>query len=99
MANGDITRLLLQPRKHYVGARMQQGRVVLDSDFNEEAALVDEERRRALPDIVGPTGSPDDGFAADLEIGDEVVIQPVSFGGGPPVDTLHYRLRPGQLDA
>lgn len=65
MTNADITRLLIQPRKHYVGARMQQGRVVLDSDFNEEAELVDEERRRALADIVGPTGSPDEGFAAD----------------------------------
>jgi hypothetical protein len=97
MANGDITRLLIQPRKHYVGARMQQGRVVLDSDFNEEAALAGEERRRALLDIVGPTGSPDDGFAADLEIGDEVTIHPVSFGGGPPVDTLNYRLRPGTM--
>src|SRR5215207_1428212 len=95
--NGDITRLLIQPRKHYVGARMQQGRVVLDSDFNEEAALGDEERRRALLDIVGPTGSPDDGFAAELEIGDQVTIQPVSFGGAPPINTLNYRLRPGVM--
>lgn len=97
MANGDITRLLIQPRKHYVGARMQQGRTVLDSDFNEEAALVDEERRRALLDIVGPTGSPDDGFAADLEIGDQVTIHPVSFNGGAPVNTLNYRIRPGTM--
>jgi Family of unknown function (DUF6519)/Right handed beta helix region len=97
MANGDITRLLIQPRKHYVGARMQQGRVVLDSDFNEEAALVDEERRRALLDIVGPTGSPDQGFAADLEMDDEVTVQPVSFNGGAPVNTLNYRLRPGTM--
>ena len=97
MANGDITRLLIQPRKHYVGARMQQGRTVLDSDFNEEAALVDEERRRALLDIVGPTGSPDEGFAADLEIGDEVTIQPVPFDGGAPVNALNYRIRPGTM--
>jgi hypothetical protein len=97
MTNADITRLLVQPRKHYVGARMQQGRTVLDSDFNEEAALGDEERRRALLDIVGPTGSPDKGFAAALEIGDEVTIQPVSFGGEPPVNTLNYRISPGSM--
>jgi len=97
MTNADITRLLIQPRKHYVGARMQQGRVVLDSDFNEEAELVDEERRRALADIVGPTGSPDEGFAADLDIGDEVTIQPVSFNGEPAIDTLNYRTRPGSM--
>lgn len=97
MTNADITRLLIQPRKHYVGARMQQGRTVLDSDFNEEAALADEERRRALLDIVGPTGSPDEGFAADLAIGEQVTIQAVSFDGQPPVNTLNYRIRPGTM--
>ncbi|MEX2261845.1 MAG: right-handed parallel beta-helix repeat-containing protein [Bryobacteraceae bacterium] len=97
MTNADITRFLVQPRKHYAGARMQQGRVVLDSDFNEGAELVDEERRRALLEIVGPSGSPDEGFAADLDIGDEVTIQPVSFNGEPPIDTLNYRIRPGTM--
>lgn len=97
MTNADITRLLIQPEKHYVGARMQQGRVVLDSDFNEEAELADEERRKALLHIVGPTGSPDAGFAADLAIGDEVTIQPVSFNGEPAIATLNYRIRPGSI--
>src|SRR3954469_23808801 len=97
MTHGDITRLLLQPGKHYVGARMQQGRTVLDSDFNEEAALGDEERRRALADIVGPTGSPDRGFKAALEVGDAVTLQSVSFNGGPPVETLNYRISPGTM--
>jgi hypothetical protein len=97
MTNGDITRLLVQPRKHYVGARMQQGRTILDSDFNEEAALGDEEQRRALADIVGSTGSPDAGFAAALGIGDAVTCQSVSFNGKPPVETLNYRISPGTI--
>ena len=97
MTHGDITRLLVQPGKHYVGARMQQGRTVLDSDFNEEAALGDEERRRALADIVGPTGSPDDGFAAALRTGDAVSLQSVSFNGGPPMETLAYHITPGTM--
>jgi len=97
MTNADITRFLVQPRKHYAGARMQQGRVVLDSDFNEEAELVDEDRRRALLEIVGPSGSPDEGFGADLDIGDEVTIQAVSFNADPPIDTLNYRIRPGTM--
>jgi hypothetical protein len=95
--NGDITRLLDQPGKHYVGARLQQGRTVLDSDFNEEATLGDEERRRVLSDVVGSTGSPDSGFAAALEIGDAVTLQPVSFNGEPPVETLNYRISPGTI--
>ena len=97
MTNGDITRLLVQPRKHYVGARMQQGRTILDSDFNEEAALGDEEQRRALADIVGSTGSPGTGFAAALGIGDAVTRQSVSFNGKPPVETLNYRISPGTI--
>jgi hypothetical protein len=97
MTNADISRFLVQPRKHYVGTRMQQGRVVLDSDFNEEAELDDEERRRALQDVVGPSGSPNDGFLPDLAVGDEVTIQPVAFAGDAPVDTLNYRLHSGSM--
>jgi hypothetical protein len=97
MTNADISRFLFQPGKHYVGARMQQGRVVLDSDFNEAAEYVDEEQRKALVDIIGPTGSPDEGFAVDLEIGDEVTIQPTMFNGAQAIETLNYRIRPGSI--
>jgi hypothetical protein len=97
MTNADISRFLVQPRKHYVGTRMQQGRVVLDSDFNEEAELDDEERRKSLLDIVGASGSPNEGFLPDLAVGDEVTVQSVSFGADAPVATLDYRLRPGSM--
>ncbi len=97
MTSTDISRLLLQPKKHYAGSRLQQGRVILDSDFNEGAQLGDEEKRRILRDVIGPTGSPDDGFAVALEVGDEVIPQAVSYNGGPAVDVLAYRLRPGTI--
>lgn len=63
MVTKDVSRFLVQTRKHYTGARLQQGRVVLDSDFNEEAELRREDRRRALIDMLGPAGSPDQGFS------------------------------------
>ncbi|MBI1356591.1 MAG: hypothetical protein GC160_19800 [Acidobacteria bacterium] len=97
MTSTDISRLLLQPKKHYAGARLQQGRVLIDSDFNEEAQLDDEEQRRILGDVIGPTGSPDEGFAVDLALGDEVIPQAISYNGGPAVDVLPYRLKPGAL--
>ncbi len=97
MTSTDISRFLLQPKKHYTGARLQQGRVILDSDFNEEAQLDDEEQRSVLRDLIGPTGSPDDGFAAALAAGDEVIPQAVSFNGAPPVDVLPYRLHSGTI--
>src|SRR3954454_694159 len=97
MTHGDITCLLVQPGKHYVGARMQQGRTVLDSDFNEEAAVGDEERRRALADIVGPPGSPYDAFASPLRTGDALSLQSASFNAGPPMHTLAYHITPGTM--
>ncbi len=58
----DISRLLHQPIKHYTSLNLQQGRVLLDSDFNESAVLDEEDQRRLWLDVVGPEGSPDLGF-------------------------------------
>jgi hypothetical protein len=62
MSTKDVTRRLFQPRKHYAAVRLQQGRSLLDSDYNEGADLDGEEWRRAVLDIVGPRGTPDEGF-------------------------------------
>ncbi|HFE44354.1 MAG TPA: hypothetical protein ENJ18_02525, partial [Nannocystis exedens] len=58
----DISRHLLQPEKHYSGLRLQQGRIILDSDFNESAMIAGEDQRLVVADVVGPHGSSDDGF-------------------------------------
>jgi hypothetical protein len=63
MSTKDVSRLLFQPRKHYAGGRLQQGRSLLDSDHNEGAALDADEWRRAVLDAVGPRGTPDEGFS------------------------------------
>jgi hypothetical protein len=62
MATGDISRNAFDPKKHYSGVRMQQGRVITDDDWNDNERIEDEDRRRARIDIIGPAGSPDDGF-------------------------------------
>jgi hypothetical protein len=62
MATTDITRFLHRPRQHYVGARMQQGRTILDSDWNEDSLLEAEDRRTALVDLIGCQGSTNAGF-------------------------------------
>jgi hypothetical protein len=97
MSSNDISRLLIQPRKHYTGTRLQQGRVILDSDFNEDAQLGDEEQRLLLRDLIGPSGSPDDGFSVALAAGDAVIPQPVEYNGAAPVNVLPYRLNSGAL--
>jgi hypothetical protein len=62
MSAHDVSRHLFNPGNHYAGLRMQQGRVVLDSDINEARMIDDEEQRILVVDVVGPHGSPDSGF-------------------------------------
>jgi len=70
MSSSDISRFLRQRAKHYAGARLQQGRILTDADFNEGSWLGEEDRRQALADF-GPRGSPDEGFSigAPLTLG------------------------------
>lgn len=96
MTTADITRFLFQPHQ-YVGARSQQGRVLLDSDVNEGASLAAEDLRRILFDVIGPHGSPDDGFTVLAGIGDEIPIRNVAFNGAAGVPCLDYQLAMGAL--
>ncbi|MBX3252198.1 MAG: hypothetical protein KF901_33800, partial [Myxococcales bacterium] len=93
----DVTRHLFQPGKQYSGARMQQGRVLLDADFNEHATLMAEDHREGLVDLIGPVGSSDEGFSLDLRVGEVVPTRALRFGEGPEVSVLDVGLRPGSL--
>ena len=104
MSTKDISRFLLQPRKHYIGMRMQQGRVLLDSDYNEGARHDDEDQRRTLLDFIGPQGSPDQGFslgATDdepLSPGDVLATIAFALNGSAGVTVaLDYFVLPGSM--
>jgi len=62
MSTIDLSRLATDPRKHYAGVRMQQGRVLTDDDFNEAALLDAEDMRRTRVHAIGAYGTPDAGF-------------------------------------
>jgi hypothetical protein len=62
MSATDISRFIFQPNKRYSSVRMQQGRVILDSDWNESEHLDDEELRRTLLDVICTKGTSNDGF-------------------------------------
>jgi hypothetical protein len=62
MGTQDISRNAFDPRKRYKNVQMQMGRVLIDDDWNENIRLTDEDQRRAWVDVIGPAGSPDDGF-------------------------------------
>lgn len=58
----DLSRSAFDARKLYRGVRMQMGRALTDDDFNSGSEISEEEHRRALLDVVGASGTPDDGF-------------------------------------
>jgi hypothetical protein len=64
----DISRSTFDPRKHYAGVLMQQGRVQLDADWNEQQDIVRHRLRAETRDLVGDAGAPlhDAGFGIAL---------------------------------
>ncbi len=62
MATRDITRSAFSRQKRYVDLHAQQGRLFTDSDQVERAESRYEDMRLSRTDIIGPAGSPDDGF-------------------------------------
>ena len=62
MATSDRSRSDFHPGRNYRGARMQQGRVLTDDDFNVDAFLTEWERAADRQAIIGPHGTSDSGF-------------------------------------
>ena len=64
---GDLSRSTFDPAQHFSAVRLQQGRVVTDADWNEQADLTRYRAERPALDIVGecgvPAGAP--GFALE----------------------------------
>ena len=71
----DLARLSYDRTRGYRSVIVQQGRVTLEADANEAAKLASEALRHETIDIVGPAGTPDQGYA-------------VSAGSGGPTDIV-----------
>ena len=54
---GDFTRFTFEPKKHYTSVRMQQGRVQLDSDWNEQADIQTHLTQSVAKDMIGACGA------------------------------------------
>ena len=55
---GDVTRATFDPARHFGSVRLQQGRVVLDADWNEQADIVAHRHHTTARDLVGGCGGP-----------------------------------------
>lgn len=65
---GDFTRITFDAGKHYNRVLQQQGRVAVDADANEQAAILLHHLRTLTRDLFGPFGGPADGNGFRLAI-------------------------------
>lgn len=80
---GDYTRFTFKPRKNYAAVLRQQGRVGLDSDFNEMSDVADRRWRSESMDIFGPAA------VSDLLNPDAFLITPTAPGD--------FTIEPGRM--
>lgn len=60
--NGDFSRSTFDIGNRYTRVLMQQGRVQVDADWNEQASIVLHFLRTLAADLIGPFGGPGDSF-------------------------------------
>lgn len=67
---GDFTRITYDRSRHFSSVRMQQGRVQIDADWNEQVAIQGQADRATRRDLIGPVGTPVDeaGVASGFRI-------------------------------
>lgn len=82
--NGDFSRDTFDPLMHFSRVLMQQGRVHVDADWNEQVSILLHHARTLAADLIGPFGGLDDGFE----------IKPFTDAGGVVTDLMigpgHY---------
>ncbi len=66
MESNDISRVGSDPKKHYVGIRLQQGRVITDEDINENERITQEIDRRNQVQIIGSAATQNQGFGIQM---------------------------------
>lgn len=73
---GDFSRLTFDPKKHYRRVLMQQGRVQVDADWNEQAAIEQYLAEIEARDVIGRCGAPlhDAGFQITVNNKGELMI-------------------------
>ena len=59
---GDFTRNTFHRQHHYARVLMQQGRVLLDADWNEQTSILLHYLRTLAVDLIGPRGGPGNSF-------------------------------------
>lgn len=65
---GDFSRRTFHKEKHYRGVLMQQGRVQVDADWNEQLAIQQHRDMTAAADVIGLCGAPENEAGFEISI-------------------------------
>ncbi|MFB2976710.1 DUF6519 domain-containing protein [Microseira sp. BLCC-F43] len=77
MMKGDFSRQTFDPKKHYSSVLMQQGRVQVDADWNEQQAINQYRIETETKDVIGKCGVPKQGGGFKIEdAGSDLTISP-----------------------
>jgi hypothetical protein len=80
---GDFSRISFDAKNHFSRVLMQQGRVTLDADPNEEASILLHYLRTLARDLIGPCGGPADDMGFRFEVDTSVAGKPaLKIGAG-----------------
>lgn len=60
--NGDFARITFDPNSHFTRVLLQQGRVLLEADFNEQSAIHHHFLRTLIVDVIGRSWRAGNGF-------------------------------------
>lgn len=103
--SSDRARVSYDPKRQYRSVVAQQGRVTLEADVNEAQEIAGEILRVETIDVVGPNGTPDDGYKIAAVAGDTTRDFSVGAGtmyvGGERVTlspAVKYSTQPEWLD-
>ncbi|HEY0555604.1 MAG TPA: DUF6519 domain-containing protein [Thermoanaerobaculia bacterium] len=80
--SGDVSRDTFDRSKHYRAVYLQQGRLQLDADWNEQVDIQLYRLRTPAADLLGPTGALQDGFKIDVVSGKLTVRAGHLFASG-----------------
>src|SRR5690606_4848861 len=82
----------------YLGVRLQQGRVWVDADFNEQADIVHQRLKETALDVIGAAGAPagDGGFAVEAD--NVLVFDGRHAAFAAPARDLRFADRPFMLE-
>ena len=86
---GDFTRSTFKPEKHYSSVRMQQGRLQLDADWNEQVDILAHLNQAQIKDLIGHSGVPKSNDNNDKKVNFE--ITPTNLEKG------YFEIAPGRI--